>query len=164
MIELLVLDVDGCMTNGQITYSNFGDEIKSFDVKDGLAISSWIKLGKKAAIITGRNSKIVSRRANELGITYLYQGVDNKEAQLRDILKKENLEFDQVSAVGDDLNDNKMLSLVGWSFAPNNATKHTKSIVDTVLHKNGGDGAIREMIDMIIERENLTEDFLKLWL
>ena len=91
MIELLVFDVDGCLTNGQITYTEKGDEIKSFNVKDGLAISSWIRLGKKAAIITGRRSKIVERRAKELGIHYLVQGAKNKLEVLDDIRKQENL-------------------------------------------------------------------------
>ena len=74
-IELIVLDVDGTMTNSLISYSANGDEIKSFNVKDGLAIVSWMKLGKKVAIITGRNSQIVARRAKELHIEHFYQGI-----------------------------------------------------------------------------------------
>ena len=92
MIELIVLDVDGTLTNGQIIYTNSGDEIKAFDVADGLAIATWTKkLGKKAAIITGRNSKIVERRAKELNIEHFYQGVHNKDEVLESILKQENL-------------------------------------------------------------------------
>ncbi len=88
MIELIVLDVDGTLTNGNITYTNNGDEIKSFDVKDGLAIATWTKqFGKKAAIITGRTSKIVEQRCKDLKIEHLYQGVHNKEEVLENILK-----------------------------------------------------------------------------
>ena len=83
MIELIILDVDGTLTDGSIIYSNSGDELKNFDVKDGLAVASWTKkMGKKAAIITGRKSELVQRRANELGITHLYQGYDNKDEGL----------------------------------------------------------------------------------
>ncbi len=77
-IELIVLDVDGTMTDGKIYYSESGDEMKGFSVKDGLAIASWVRLGKRVAIITGRESSIVERRARELNITYLYQGVKDK--------------------------------------------------------------------------------------
>ena len=84
MIELIVLDVDGTLTNGQITYTNNGDELKSFDVADGLAIATWTKkLGKKAAIITGRNSLIVERRAKDLKIEHLHQGIHNKDEVLQ---------------------------------------------------------------------------------
>ena len=86
-IELIVLDVDGTMTDSRITYSEKGDEIKSFNVKDGLAIASWRKLGKQVAIITGRSSDIVARRAKELRIEHFYQGVDNKEEVLDDLLE-----------------------------------------------------------------------------
>jgi len=91
MIELLVLDVDGTLTDGKIIYTSNGDELKNFDVKDGLAIASWTKkLNKKIAIITGRKSKLVEKRAKELEITHLYQGVDNKDEILQNILKEEN--------------------------------------------------------------------------
>jgi 3-deoxy-D-manno-octulosonate 8-phosphate phosphatase (KDO 8-P phosphatase) len=87
-IELIVLDVDGTMTDSRITYSETGDEIKSFNVKDGLAIASWRRLGRQVAIITGRSSKIVARRAQELRIEYFYQGVHNKREVLESLLKK----------------------------------------------------------------------------
>ena len=121
MIELIVLDVDGTLTDGKITYLNNGEETKSFDVRDGLAIAVWTKsFGKKAAIITGRNSSIVEKRAKELNITYLYQGIKNKQEILEEILKKEGLSWSQVAAIGDDLNDYNMLKKVGLSFTPRN--------------------------------------------
>ena len=91
MIKLLVFDVDGCLTNGDIIYGINNDEYKTFNVKDGLAIASWSRLGFKSAIITGRNSKIVQRRAVELNITHIHQGVKDKKSLLEDILKEENL-------------------------------------------------------------------------
>ena len=153
MIELLVLDVDGTLTNGEISYTNSGEELKSFDVKDGLAIASWTKkYGKKVAIITGRSSKIVEKRAKELGITHLYQGVDNKDEILEQILQKENLTWQNVAAIGDDLNDYKMLKKAGLSFCVNDAVDDIKDIVDIVTKYNGGNGAVREMIEIILQK------------
>ncbi len=164
MIELLVLDVDGCLTDGSITYTQNGDEIKSFNVKDGLAIATWIRLGKKVAIITGRESNIVQRRADELQIQHLYQGIKNKKEKLDLILKEENLEYKQVAAIGDDLNDYLMLQSAKLSFTPQNGVDDIKGIVDIVLSQNGGAGAIREMIEYIIEKDGLKRDFINSWL
>jgi 3-deoxy-D-manno-octulosonate 8-phosphate phosphatase (KDO 8-P phosphatase) len=163
LIQLLVLDVDGCLTDGKITYTANGDEIKSFSVKDGLAISSWIKMGKDVAIITGRNSAIVKRRADELGVQHLFQGIDNKDEVLRSLLDRLNIDFKNVAAIGDDLNDFNMLRMVGKSFTPNDGSHYIQSIVDTVLKRNGGDGAVREMIEGIIHANGEEEAFLALW-
>ena len=163
MIELLVFDVDGCLTNGQITYSENGDEIKAFNVKDGLAISSWIRLGKKAAIITGRRSKIVERRAKELGVNYLFQGVKDKLEVLENIRKELEIEHSSIAAIGDDLNDYGMLSSVGRSFVPADGSEYIRKLCDVVLYSKGGDGAVREMIESVIKDDGLEEDFLKIW-
>ncbi len=163
MIKLLVFDVDGCLTDGSIIYGSNKDEYKSFNVKDGLAIASWNRLGLKSAIITGRNSKIVERRAKELGITHLHQGIKDKKTLLEEILKEENLTWENVAAIGDDLNDYGMLSSVAWSFTPNDGVSSIKKCVKTVLNANGGNGAVREMIDCVVEKEGLKEEFLKLW-
>jgi 3-deoxy-D-manno-octulosonate 8-phosphate phosphatase (KDO 8-P phosphatase) len=164
MIRLLVLDVDGCMTDGSITYSNSGEEYKSFNVKDGLAISSWIKMGRKCAIITGRESNIVEKRAKELGVNYLFQGVKSKILKLDEILKKENFDYRDVAIMGDDLNDYNMLKIANWSFAPNDGNYVIKELVDTVLETSGGKGAVREMIEEILKKEGAQEELLKLWL
>lgn len=162
MIELLVLDVDGCLSDGKITYTENGEELKSFNVKDGLGIASWIKLGKKVAIITGRKSSMVEKRAKELNITYLYQGVKNKKDILMQILKKESLTWENVAAIGDDFNDLSMLKMIKNSYTPKDgAILHH---VNNILSKNGGDGAVRQMIDKIIQKEGLEEEFSKLWL
>ncbi|WP_024955535.1 KdsC family phosphatase [Sulfurospirillum arcachonense] len=163
MIKLLIFDVDGCLTDGSIIYGGTNDEYKAFNVKDGLAIASWSRLGFKSAIITGRNSKVVERRAKELHITHLHQGIKDKKAMLEEILKKENLTWENVAAIGDDLNDYNMLKSVGWSFSPNDGVDLIKKNVTTVLNTCGGKGAVREMIDLIIKKEELEERFLKLW-
>jgi len=164
MIKLLILDVDGCLTDGKIIYSNESAETKEFNVKDGLAIVSWIKLGNQVAIITGRESIIVKKRADELGIQHLYQGVKDKASLLRELITSLSLEFYEVAAIGDDLNDFKMLSLAGRSFTPADGVKEIREVVDTVLSKSGGDGAVREMIDIILEENDQKEDFLSLWI
>lgn len=163
MIELLVFDVDGCLTDGRITYTENGDEIKSFSVKDGLAISSWIRMGKKAAIITGRRSKIVERRAKELGINYLFQGVKDKQAVLESIRKDLDISRENIAAIGDDLNDLNMLKAVGKSFTPADGSEFIKNICDVILYKNGGDGAVREMIESIIKEDKIEENFINIW-
>lgn len=163
MIKLLVFDVDGCLSDGKIIYDNQGNESKAFNVKDGLAIASWVKLGLKSAIITGRSSKVVEKRAKELHITHLHQGVKDKKTLLEEILKDENLTWDEVGAIGDDLNDFNMLKKVGWSFTPNDGVSIIKENVTTVLSKNGGAGAVREMIDMVVKKNGLEEEFIKLW-
>lgn len=164
MIELIVLDVDGTLTDGKITYTNNGDEIKSFDVADGLAIATWTKkLGKKAAIITGRTSTLVERRAKDLNITHLHQKIHNKDEVLQNILDEEGLTWDQVAAIGDDLNDYKMLKKAGLSFTPANGTSYLKDFVDVVCENKGGEGAVREMLEYIIKKDGLEEDFINAW-
>ena len=165
MIELIVLDVDGTLTDGKITYSNSGEETKSFDVADGLAIAVWTKkFGKKAAIITGRSSFIVEKRAKELNITHLHQGIKNKQEVLEQILKEENLSWSQVAAIGDDLNDYNMLKKVGLSFTPANGSHYLKNFVNVVCQNKGGDGAVREMLECIFKEDGLEEEFLNAWL
>ena len=162
-IELIVLDVDGTMTDSRITYSENGDEIKSFNVKDGLAIASWRKLGKQVAIITGRSSKIVERRAKELHIEHFYQGIHNKKEVLETLLKKLDMTMDNVAAIGDDLNDLQMLKSAKISFVPRDSSAYVDKVATVVLSKKGGDGAVREMIEQLIVKEGLEEKYLELW-
>jgi 3-deoxy-D-manno-octulosonate 8-phosphate phosphatase (KDO 8-P phosphatase) len=162
-IELIVLDVDGTMTDSRITYSENGDEIKSFNVKDGLAISSWRKLGKQVAIITGRSSQIVARRAKELHIEHFYQGIHNKKEVLESLLEKLDLTMDNVAAIGDDLNDLQMLRAAKISFVPRDASAYVDKVATVVLSKRGGDGAVREMIEHLIVKEGLEKKYLDLW-
>jgi len=158
MIELLVLDVDGTLTDGKIIYTSNGDEIKNFDVKDGLAIASWTKkYNKKVAIITGRKSKLVENRAKELGVTHLFQGVDNKDEVLQSILDEENITWEQTAGIGDDLNDYKMLDKVGISFAVADAVEDIQELCDVVCSNKGGYGAVREMVEYILSHDKQKE-------
>ncbi len=164
MIKLIVLDVDGTLTDGKIIYDENGCESKNFDVKDGLAIATWTrKLNRKAAIITGRKSKLVEKRAQELGISHLYQGVHNKLEVLESICEAEGIRLNEVAAIGDDLNDLKMLNGVGISFAPANAVEYITNTAKIVCSKDGGDGAVREMIETICKNDDIFEDFVNVW-
>jgi len=163
MIRLLVLDVDGCMTDGRIIYGESGEEIKAFNVKDGLAIKCWMELGNEVAIITGRRSDIVRRRAEELGILHLYQGVKDKRKRLEMLCSDLKINLGDVAAIGDDLNDLKMLISAGKSFAPSDASEYVTSRVHHVLQKKGGDAVVREMIEMLLRLNGQEEAFLAQW-
>ncbi len=164
MIELIVLDVDGCMTDGKITYTSSGEELKSFNVKDGFAIVQWLRLGHKAAIITGRSSNIVEYRAKELGVSYLYQGVKDKKEALLDMSQKSGVALENMAAIGDDLNDYRLLESVGYSFAPADAVEYVRNSVDYVLQKGGGQGAVREMIELLLRKNGQYQRYLQLWI
>lgn len=163
MIKLIVLDVDGCLSDGGLIYSADAIESKSFNVKDGLGITTWIKMGNQVAIITGRNSTIVAKRAKELGVQHLHQGIRDKDRVLNEIMDSLNLKPYEVGAIGDDLNDYNMLSLVGRSFTPKNGVKEIRELVDTVVSCNGGNGAVREMIDILVDENDQRDDFMSVW-
>lgn len=164
MIRLLVLDVDGCLSDGKIIYAHGGIETKNFNVKDGLGITTWIKMGHQVAIITGRNSTIVEKRAKELGIQHLFQGIKDKQKVLTELLKELNIDFNQVAAIGDDLNDFKMLQRVQRSFTPQDGNFEIKKIVHTILPSKGGEGVVREMIEMLVDENQQRELFLDFWI
>ena len=164
MIKLIVLDVDGCLSDGKLTYSADGIESKNFNVKDGLGITTWLKIGNEVAIITGRTSTIVKKRSEELGIKHLYQGIRDKDRVLNELVESLGLKFHEVAAIGDDLNDYGMLSKVGRSFTPANGVKELKTLVKTTLSKEGGDGAVREMIDTLVDDNDQREEFLSVWI
>ena len=164
MIELIVIDVDGTLTDGKIYYSSSNKEIKAFNIKDGLMIASWNRLGKKSAIITGRVSPMVERRAKELNITYVEQGIKEKRQKLEEICKKEGISLNDVAVIGDDMNDYSMMKMVNKTFAPSDANPFIYDYVSDPLTKKGGEGAVAEMIEIILKEENLYEKFLDLWL
>jgi len=163
MIELIVIDVDGTLTDGKIYYSNSGEELKAFNIKDGLMIKSWNMLGKKSAIITGRTSEIVKKRAGELDITYVRQGIKDKKSALDEIIDELGITYSEVAVIGDDMNDLSMMRLVKKSYAPYDANAYVYDFVNYPLKKNGGEGAVAEMIEMILKEEKLYDKFLALW-
>lgn len=152
-IKLLILDVDGVLTDGSIVYSSNGEEIKTFNVHDGYGIEMLRQAGIPVAIITGRISQIVEKRAKDLKIEDLIQGTIDKVPAAETFARKYNITFDEIAFMGDDLFDIPLLQKVGFSCAPRNARKEVKRIVHYVTKKEGGKGAVREVIDMILEAQ-----------
>lgn len=151
-IKALVMDVDGTLTDGSICIGNQGEVMKSFNVKDGYAIAHYLPLNDIIPIIiTGRKSDIVEYRSRELGIKEIHQGVHNKLNVLETILKKYDIILEEVAYIGDDVNDLQCMNFVGYSACPNDAVKEVKNIVKYICKFNGGQGAVREFIELIIE-------------
>jgi len=152
-IKLLLLDVDGVMTDGGIYSTNSGDEFKKFHAHDGYGIVKLQRAGIKVGIITGRVSKIVERRAEELGITEVYQNFENKIVAYESIKKKYTLNDRNIAYIGDDEFDLAVLKCVGFSAAPANAMPVVKKQVLYVCTCGGGSGAVREVIDLILKSQ-----------
>ncbi|MGL4393345.1 MAG: KdsC family phosphatase [Fusobacteriaceae bacterium] len=153
-IKMIILDVDGTLTDGKINMSAQGEVFKSFSVKDGLGISAAIKLGIDFTIITGRSSKIVTNRASELGINHVHQGIKDKLPVLESLCKKLNLKKEELAYIGDDVNDLDAMRFCGLTGAPYDAVDEVKNSVDFVSTKKGGEGAVREFIEFILQKEN----------
>ncbi|WP_243009259.1 HAD hydrolase family protein [Clostridium sp. AM58-1XD] len=148
-IKAVLMDVDGTLTDGKIYLSDQGDEWKAFNVKDGLGIKKLIEVGIIPVIITGRQSKVVVKRAKELGIKYVYQNAGNKIAALDSFIKAENIEQFQILYVGDDDNDLEIMEKCGLCACPANASNSVKNKCDFISRMNGGDGAVREIIEWV---------------
>ena len=161
MIKLVLLDVDGTLTDGGIYRGNNGEELKRFNVKDGYAIVNAQKLGIEFGIITGRKSELVEIRSNELKIKYLYQGISEKTVILEEIMQKTGLEKEEIAYMGDDLNDLLIMKQVGSSGTPKDAVDEVIQVADFVSKKNGGSGAVREFIEHILKKDGKWEIFLK---
>lgn len=150
-IKLLVMDVDGTLTDGKIYMGPDGEVMKAFDVKDGYAIAHMLpEMGIVPVIITGRESQIVANRAKELGITELYQGVSNKLAQLKKVAEKYNATPEEIAYIGDDLNDLECIKYCGFSACPADAVDDVKGKCDFVCKAIAGEGAVRESIEKVI--------------
>lgn len=146
-IKLLVMDVDGTLTDGKIYMGPDGEAMKAFDVKDGYAIAHMLpEMGIVPVIITGRESQIVANRAKELGITELYQGVSNKLDQLKKVAEKYSTPPEELAYIGDDLNDLECIEYCGFSACPNDAVEEIKNAVDYVCKYDGGRGSVRCII------------------
>jgi 3-deoxy-D-manno-octulosonate 8-phosphate phosphatase (KDO 8-P phosphatase) len=156
-IKMIVLDVDGTLTDGGIYIDNHGNEIKRFNAKDGLAIAQSIKHGVDCAIITGRDSQIVEKRSKELGIKHLYQGVHDKKDKLESIAKEINIPLASIAYIGDDINDLEVMKAVGFPACPNDAVQEVRSISKYIATSDGGKGAVREIIEYILKEKGIWE-------
>jgi 3-deoxy-D-manno-octulosonate 8-phosphate phosphatase (KDO 8-P phosphatase) len=154
-IKIIVLDVDGTMTDGSIYIDNNGIETKAFNVKDGFSIVSAQKFGMKFAIITGRKSTVVEKRALELKIGDVYQGVHNKTEKLNELLKKHELGYNNCAYMGDDINDSPAMKLAAFVGVPADAVEEAKKMAHFISTKDGGKGAVREFVDYILQKQGL---------
>ncbi len=153
-LRFLGFDVDGVLTDGNVYYSSDGKETKQFNTKDGLGIELAIKAGLTVAIISGRSSKAVSRRAKELGIRIVKQGVRDKKAVLISILRSKKINPAEASFMGDDLPDLKLRDSVSLFVCPCDAIPEVRLRSDVVVSKNGGAGAVREWVDLVLSSKN----------
>ena len=152
-IKLFVMDVDGTLTDGRIYMGPNGEVMKAFDVKDGYGIVKLQKEGIIPVIITGRESDIVSCRAEELQITELYQGVQNKLKQLKEIAQKYHCSADEIAYIGDDLNDLECIQYCGLTSCPNDSISTIRQQVKYICACNGGRGAVREFAMYILRHK-----------
>ena len=160
-IKILVLDVDGTLTDGKIYIDDKDNSFKAFNVKDGFALVNWLKLGGEVAILTGKKSNIVKRRAKELGIKYIIQGSKNKKQDLKNLLKELNITFENVAYMGDDLNDLGVMKSVGFSACPKDSVQEVLEITNFISSKNGGDGAVREFLEHIMKKNGMWKKILE---
>lgn len=159
-IKLLLLDVDGVLTNGRLYYGNSGEELKAFDIQDGLGIKLLQSAGIKVGIITGRSSDLVKRRANELSIDPLIQGREDKLTALNELLKDMNFDFEEIAYVGDDLPDLAVVRRVGLGITPANGNHILASQALWQTKKSGGNGAVREVAELILIAQGKLESVL----
>lgn len=149
-VQLLLLDCDGVLTDGGVTWSDDGVEQKTFHIHDGLGIRGWQRSGGRTAIITGRSSRIVDRRAAELGIEFVRQGVDDKVAVAAEIIRQCGLTWEQAIFVGDDLPDLPVVSRCGVGAAVADACPELRAAAALVTTRPGGRGAVREVVERML--------------
>lgn len=149
-IRLLILDVDGVLTDGVLVYGPSGEETKRFHVRDGLAMKAARQAGIEVAILSGRASAAVTRRMSELGIVEVHQGIADKASELRALLGRLGVKADQTAIMGDDLPDLTVMKMAGLALAPSDAAPEIKRAAAWVSRAPGGHGAVREAVEMLL--------------
>ena len=163
-IKLLSLDTDGVLTSGQLFYTEHGEFIKAFNTQDGLGIKLAQKSGLIIAIITGRTSLMLQKRAEELGIADIYQGVEDKQRVMDSLRAKYKLDTSETAHIGDDLNDLPILRDCGLACAVANAVDEVKTYAHFITARQGGNGAVRETIEFILKAQNKWENSVNYFL
>jgi 3-deoxy-D-manno-octulosonate 8-phosphate phosphatase (KDO 8-P phosphatase) len=160
-IDLLVLDVDGVLTDGGIIYDSRGGDIKRFDVQDGQGVRYWLRAGHQAAVLSGRGSRTIRRRANEIGIENVFEDAKDKLPVFEKILKRLDLTADRVCYMGDDLVDLPVMARVGFAVATPGAVDEVKRVAHYVTKRPGGHGAVRETIELILKYQDRWQDICR---
>jgi len=163
-VKLVVFDVDGVLTDGRIIFSNSGEETKLFDVKDGHGIKILMRMGIDVAIITARESEVVRRRARDLGLTHVFQGIKDKKRALQELVKASGVTPGEMAYMGDDIIDLPVLKSVAFSAAVADAVDEVRERVDFVAQRPGGRGAARELAELILKVQGKWDDVMKLYL
>jgi 3-deoxy-D-manno-octulosonate 8-phosphate phosphatase (KDO 8-P phosphatase) len=158
-IHLFATDVDGVLTDAGMYYAESGDEWKKFNTRDGMGIKLLQRAGIITAIVTQERTKLVARRAEKLAIPELHQGVMDKLSCLRELAARHGLTLSQVAYIGDDINDLEALKAVGFSSSPADGMPQVAAVVDYVCQKKGGEGAVREIVEMILEAQGQVSSF-----
>ncbi|MDF1526195.1 MAG: HAD hydrolase family protein [bacterium] len=159
-IKLIVFDVDGVLTDGKISYTSSGEELKSFNVRDGHATKMAFRAGLTVAIITGRKSPMVQRRCEELGIELLFQGIKNKHLALDELMESTGFGASHIAYMGDDVVDLPVMMSVGLGCSPSDAAEEVRQRSDLVTGAPGGNGAARELIFFILQAKGLLEGLI----
>lgn len=163
-IELLLLDVDGVLTDGSITYTDTGDQIKTFNSGDGLGLRLLMDSGVQVGIITGRSSNALKHRCSNLNISLLFDGIRDKRKALEEITNTTGIPTEKTAFAGDDLIDLPVMTAVGLSFAVANACREVKENADYVTQASGGNGAVREICERILKAQGKWQTILDTFL
>jgi YrbI family 3-deoxy-D-manno-octulosonate 8-phosphate phosphatase len=153
-IRLFATDVDGVLTDGGMYYAESGEELKKFNTRDGMGIKLLQRAGIITAIVTQERTKLVAWRGEKLMIPEVHQGVMDKLSLVRDMAERHGLSLEEVAYIGDDVNDVATLEAVGFSATPGDGMPQAAAVVDYVCAKKGGEGAVREIIEMILEAQH----------
>lgn len=160
-IKLVCFDCDGVLTDGKIIYIQTANkeilEQKNFSAKDGMGIMMLNEAGLIPAVITGRTSEVLARRCRDLNIDHLYQNISDKAKKMEELLTKLNLDWENLAYIGDDWNDYPILRKAGFAATPLDGNVSIKPFVDFITKHKGGEGAVRELIDLILEAQGLYE-------
>ena len=159
-ISLLILDVDGVLTDGRIIMDDKGRELKHFNVKDGHGIKMLLRAGIQVIFLTGRTSRVVAHRAHDLGITDIYQGAKNKVGVFEDLLMSKGIPSEKIAYMGDDVVDVPLFKRVGLSIAVANACFDAVRTADYVTEKKGGRGAVRDVCELILRLQGKWEEVI----
>ena len=158
-IKLFATDVDGVLTDAGMYYAESGDEWKKFNTRDGMGIKLLQMAGIITAIVTQERTKLVARRAEKLVIPELHQGVMDKLSCVREMAARHGLTLSQVAYIGDDINDFETLKAVGFSATPADGMPQVAAVVDYICRKKGGEGAVREIVEMILDAQGRNSKF-----
>jgi len=162
-IDTIFLDVDGTLTDGKVYLDNGKNEFKSFDVKDGLMVVSTLELGYDIIIMTGRQSEVVARRAEELGIKEFYQGIRDKKSAVEKLMEKKDFSYDTLAYLGDDLNDLAVMKLSAFAACPADAAEEVKEASDFISDYSGGNGAVREILTKLLKENGDYQKVIELF-